>query len=223
MLSNRIKLIASQLNKNDRVLDIGTDHALLPIYLVKNNLVELVDGCDISSSVLKNASDNLSRFNLANKINLYLSDGVKNVAIAKYNTLVICGMGFYTIRDILNNANLNTIDKMIIQTNNHHSDLRRFIVSKGFKINNELWICDQGVDYLIFRIERGSQVLSNEEAICGAYNPLNSEFYRKEMIKYKNLLRKIPTKFNDKVQFVTYVFELYKSYASREKTEGKSR
>lgn len=223
MVSDRIKLIASQLNKKDKVLDIGTDHALLPIYLVKNDLVELVDASDISSSVLKNAHDNLVRFDLVDRINLYLSDGLKNIDISKYNTLVICGMGFYTIRDILRNADLKTINKMVIQANNHHSDLRRFLVSNGFKITNELWIFDQGVDYLIFYVERGTQVLSDEEFICGIYNPSNSDFYRKEMIKYENLLKEIPIKFTDKIQFVTYVHDLYKLYASREKIVGKSR
>nr|MCR5787975.1 class I SAM-dependent methyltransferase [Bacilli bacterium] len=74
MVSKRIKLIASLLDKDDKVLDVGTDHALLPIYLVKNKLVAKVDASDISSVVLSNAKKNVTKFKYENDINLYLSD-----------------------------------------------------------------------------------------------------------------------------------------------------
>ena len=42
MISKRIKFISSLINKDDSVLDIGTDHALLPIYLIKNGVMEII-------------------------------------------------------------------------------------------------------------------------------------------------------------------------------------
>ena len=106
MISKRIKYISSFIDKDDKVLDIGTDHALLPIYLYENNITNLVDGSDISDKVLENAKQNISNHKLDNKICLYLSDGTKNIDVAKYNTFVITGMGFYTIKNILDNSNL---------------------------------------------------------------------------------------------------------------------
>ena len=41
MVSKRLKFISSLINKDDKILDIGTDHALLPIYLVKNNITDI--------------------------------------------------------------------------------------------------------------------------------------------------------------------------------------
>ena len=223
MVSNRIRLIASLLNKSDKVLDVGTDHALLPIYLKINNMVDLVDASDISPDVLKNAKENIMKFNLSDDINLILSDGLENVDVEKYNTWVICGMGFFTIKDILANANLKSIKKMIIQTNNRYSDFREFVGKIGFKIQEEIWICDHGIDYLIFELVRGQQILSSEEICCGIYSYQNLEYYQKEILKYEYLLNEVPKEHYEKRSYISYMINTYKSYLSRERIEEKRR
>ena len=52
MVSKRIRFISSLININDKVLDIGTDHAFLPIYLIKNNITTLDDKSDPSAIVV---------------------------------------------------------------------------------------------------------------------------------------------------------------------------
>ena len=39
-LSLRLKTIASLINKEDIVWDVGSDHALLPIFLIKNKIIK---------------------------------------------------------------------------------------------------------------------------------------------------------------------------------------
>ena len=39
MISNRLMRIASYVDKKDKLIDIGCDHALLDIYLVKNKVL----------------------------------------------------------------------------------------------------------------------------------------------------------------------------------------
>lgn len=222
MVSRRIKLIASLLCKDDKVLDVGTDHALLPIYLNKNNMVSFVAASDISKTVLVKAHENLVKYNMLDKIPLLLSDGLKDIDSSMFNTLVICGMGFYTIRDILSNADLKTINKMVIQSNNHYDDLRKYIISHGYKIDNEHWICDQNIDYIIFEVSKGDQKLTNEEILCGIYNPENYSFYLKELDKYHSILKKVPSKFNSKIIDIYHIIDIYESYVSKYKTEEKS-
>ena len=38
MISNRLKSLVKYIKKNDSLIDIGCDHALLDIYLTKNQL-----------------------------------------------------------------------------------------------------------------------------------------------------------------------------------------
>ena len=57
MLSERLKLIASLIGKGERVADIGTDHAYLPIYLRQNRISERVIASDIGEKPLKSAKN----------------------------------------------------------------------------------------------------------------------------------------------------------------------
>lgn len=215
MVSRRIQLIASLLDKSDIALDVGTDHALLPIYLKKHNMVSKIDASDVSSKVLETAINNVKIAGYENDIDLYLSDGVKSVDVLKYNTLIICGMGFHTIKDILSNAELSSVSKMIIQTNNNYDLMRKFILSIGYMIYKEFWICENGIDYLIFLIHKGKQKLSDDEINCGIYNEENKNYYKKEVKKLEDLISEIPALLINKRNYIQNIIDVYKSYISR--------
>lgn len=214
MISKRIKYIASLID-DDKVLDIGTDHALLPIYLIKNNITKIADGSDISNEVLNNAKKNISKYNLDGRVDLYLSDGTKSVDINKYNTLVITGMGFYTIKDILDHTLLDEIDKLIIQSNNNYEETRRYLNTIGFKIVNDNYILDKNKSYLIIKAVKGKQKLSDKEYICGIYNKDNIWYYKYIIKKYRNVLKNIPDNTSSKFNLL---INCYQEYLSTGKT-----
>ena len=68
----RIETLASLVDKDAYVLDIGTDHAYLPIYLYKNNITKSIVGSDISKNALEYAKTNLVKYGLENKIKLII-------------------------------------------------------------------------------------------------------------------------------------------------------
>lgn len=214
MFSNRIKLIASYIDENDKVLDVGTDHALLPIYLVKNNITNLADGSDISEKVLDSAKRNVEEFGYKDIISLFLSDGLKNICVEKYNTLVVAGMGYSTIKNILQSNKIDTINKLILQSNNHVEDLRRFLNQINYKIISEDCLKDKFINYTLIVAEKGHQELSEEEYICGIYNSKNKWFYQESLEKIKNI--KDAIKNNDsKIEELNYKLSIYKDYVSR--------
>ena len=214
MFSNRIKLIASFIDENDKVLDVGTDHALLPIYLIKNNITLCVDGSDISENVLNSAKQNIQKFEFEDRINLILSDGLKSVKVDKYNTLVIAGMGYITIEGILKSSDLSSIKKLIVQSNNHVEDLRRFLNSIGFSIKKEEHIKDKGISYTMVIATKGKQELSEEEYICGIYNPNSKWFYLESIEHIKNTLSQIKGE-SKKVTELKEKLDIYNDYIVR--------
>ena len=50
-ISKRLKAITSYVAKDDKVVDVGCDHGLLSIYLIENNLGELVRNSPMQENI----------------------------------------------------------------------------------------------------------------------------------------------------------------------------
>lgn len=191
MLSLRLQTIASFLNKNDKVADIGTDHGYLGIYAVQNHLVESIILTDIKSSALASARKNIARLNL--DIPTIVTNGLEDIDTTRLNTLVISGMGTSTILDILSNkTKLQPINKLILQSNNNLAELRRQITTLGYQLINEKTIEDNGFWYVVCLFQKDSQAFLDENTI--KYGLLKNDkisYYEYLLLNNKNILEQI--------------------------------
>lgn len=194
-LSNRLQVIADYINKEDNVIDIGCDHALLDIYLsIKYNKNYIAS--DLRSSALEFASENIKKYNVKNKIEIRCSDGFDAIYDNdNIDTVVISGMGFYTILKILKNkSKLSKINKLIIQSNSNTKAIRKYMLNNGFYIENEKIAQDKNLFYIISCYKRGKRKYSKMDIEVGIFK--NDEISRKyidiEIKKYKLLLKFIP-------------------------------
>ena len=181
----RIKALASLVDKDSKLIDIGTDHALLPIYLYENEITKNVTGSDISSNALEFAKVNLEKHKLSDKIKLIVSDGFDNLD-DEYDTAVISGMGTDTIKKILDRENLPK--KLIISSHKNVDKLRLFMNKKGYKITKEIIIKDNNIYYDIIKYEKGKEILSNYDILVGKSN--DSEYKLYVLDKYKKIYAK---------------------------------
>ena len=102
-LSTRLLACAGFVNKGDRVADIGCGHGYLSIHLLTNGIARSCIASDVAEGPLQSAMRNAVKFGVKNKINFYLSDGVRNIP-RDFDTMVCAGMGADTIISILENA-----------------------------------------------------------------------------------------------------------------------
>ena len=181
----RIKALASLVDKDSRLVDIGTDHALLPIYLYENEITKNVTGSDISSNALEFAKNNLKKHNLSDKIKLIVSDGFTNLN-DEYDTAVISGMGTDTIKKILDRENLPK--KLIISSHKNVDKLRLFMNKKGYKIIKEITLKDNDIYYDMIKYEKGIEILSNYDILVGKSNDTEYKLYILD--KYKKIYKK---------------------------------
>lgn len=160
----RLEMIASLVTKDASVIDIGTDHAYLPIYLYKNNITKNVVASDISAKVLEYTKKNIKEAGLIDKIKVVQSDGFKNITDT-FDEGVIAGMGTHTIIDILKHGNIP--NSLIISSHNNLYELRSFMQDFGYKIINEVVAYENDEYYDIIKYQKGRDNLSKEELMIG--------------------------------------------------------
>ena len=66
-LDRRLQTCASMVRENQVLADIGTDHAYLPIWLVKKGVIQKAIAADINMGPLQKAAFNIRRYNAENR------------------------------------------------------------------------------------------------------------------------------------------------------------
>ena len=197
-LSKRLLSIANLVSDNSKVADIGCDHGLVSIYLAMNKQNISIIASDINQNALDNAIKNINKYHLEDKIKVCLSNGLDNIN-DEIDTIIISGMGGHTIVDILTNnqEKLNTVNNIIIQSNNDIEYVRRKIVKLGYYISKEELILDKNIYYTVILFTKGKKKYTNKEYYFG---PIllkeNSKIFieknNKEYTKLLNIKNNIP-------------------------------
>lgn len=197
-LSKRLKAIAEFICEDDRIIDVGCDHALLDIYLKQMYPKINIIASDIHEGAILMAKKNLEKYNLTDQIDLRLGDGLKIAEAEEYDTIVISGMGYYTIDEILNNSEkMKNVKKIVIQSNTDVVKLRKSIIKLGYKITREKLIEDNEIVYTIIEFMQGQEKYDYKQIYFGPRlmeekDDLFKEYYQKKLLKYENLLLQLP-------------------------------
>lgn len=191
-ISKRLKSLAGLITTDDKVADIGCDHALLDIYMVKNKITNKVLIGDISENALENGINNIKKYHLENKITAKCGNGL-DIITDEIDTIIISGMGASTIIKILSSNKLKQIKKLIIQSNNDYFLLRRFLTNNGFYISHEAVIYENGKYYINMMFLRGFKKYSKKELI---YGPIlmqsNKDYFNFLLKKQTGILENVP-------------------------------
>ncbi len=197
-ISNRLQELSTFINPEDKMIDIGCDHALLDIYLCEEYKDIKIIASDIHEEALKNASNNVTKNKLNDRIELRLGDGLTVVNKDEIDTILISGMGFNTIKKILSNKEkMEGIKKIVVQSNTDVVKLRKFVIKLGYKIVKEKLVKDNDIIYTIIEFNKGEEKYTYDEIYFGPRilenkDELFYEYYSKKLLKYENLLLQIP-------------------------------
>lgn len=190
-ISKRLKAIADLVDTK-RVIDVGCDHGYLDIYLTMYKNCHCI-ASDISKNAIKSCIENISKYNLNDNIETIVTDGINNIKINKEDTIVISGMGTNTIIEILNNKELS--DTIIISSNNHLEELRRYMVSIGYYIDNEVYVMEANIHYVIIKFRKGYKKYTNFDYILGPIVIKDKDYKEYIVNHYIEILSNIPDKY----------------------------
>ncbi len=201
---NRIKQISSLIDKCQCVYDVGSDHALLAIDLLKTRKVKQVVNIEKNWQPHNAGKANLAKNHLTTKTINVLNDGLKNITSKVFvqpNCIVIAGMGAKTIIDILKTKDqkLNKDIKYYLEANCDVDELRKYLAKEKWEILWETTCLDRTKFYQIICAEQAnkSHKLTNFEANFGSSS---NQLDKKTWLQYlKATMKKIEAKKLDKV------------------------
>ena len=149
-MSLRLEAIAALVQPGTIPADIGTDHAYVPVMLVKQGICTKVYAFDVAKGPLESAKHTIRKEGLEGYVLPVLSDGFANVP-DDADCAIITGMGCTTAVHILEEGmeHLHRMKQIILSVNNHTDDMRRWIAEHGYTILDEAYVHEAGHGYEI--------------------------------------------------------------------------
>jgi len=196
ILSDRLKNISNLVTNVESVVDVGTDHAYIPIYLVKNKSVKLAIASDINKGPVKKARQNVKDYNLSDKISCRLGGGLTTVRPKEVDAAIIAGMGGNLIRDIIEESLevFKHLSYAVLQPVQNPEVLREYLYKAGYSILDEAIVKDDDKYYEILKVKYDNNIQSIEpifyevsKALLMKKDPIFKEYIEFKLNKYKRV------------------------------------
>lgn len=150
--SRRLALIASLVPRGGRVVDIGTDHARIPVALLEKEVVTEVLATDIRSGPLIAARRHAREKNIdPERIAFLETNGFEKISLTSDDTVIISGLGGENITQILRKGleKAHRARRLILQPQTYDEVLRRFLYEAELIPLDEIAILDRRHPYLV--------------------------------------------------------------------------
>ena len=202
MISKRLEKVASFVPQGAILLDVGSDHAYLPIDLVERRRINSAIAGEVVEGPYQSAVKNVEAHGLREKIQVRLANGLTAFEEEdQVSVITIAGMGGRLISTILEEGldKLANVERLILQPNNREDDLRIWLQDNGFQIVAESILEEAGKFYEILVVEAGQMKLSASDVRFGPFlskevSPFFVQKWQKEAEKLEFALGQIPEK-----------------------------
>ena len=168
-LSRRLQTVAALVPKCGCLADIGTDHAYVPVWCVKNGICRQAIACDVRPGPLRIAEKSIREYGLAHCMQTRLSDGLDALLPGEADAVVIAGMGGLLIADILSRgrAALTAQTRLILQPMTAVEELRVFLYQNGYRVTDEHVVAEEDKFYNVLEVRLGQDTASERDIIIG--------------------------------------------------------
>lgn len=196
-LSIRLMKIAKMVDHCSSIADIGTDHAFIPIYLIKNGICSNVIASDINQGPINKAKNNILFENLENKISCIKSEGLKHLSPFEIDGVIIAGMGGNLTRDIIEESLevYKSLKFAILNPAQNVEIVREYIYKSGFEIIDEDLCIDENIFYEIIKVryanhpkEIDSIYYEVSQLLLDKNHPLIGAFIERKLYKNRKIL-----------------------------------
>lgn len=205
-LSERLTAVANFVTPQNRVADIGCDHAYTSIYLIENKLSSKVIAMDVNQGPVDRARENVKKYGYEDQIEVRKSNGLEKLNHDEVDTILIAGMGGPLMIQILTEHIdiLLNMKELILQPQSEPQSVRKMITDHGFVIIDENMLKEEGKYYVMLKAEADFSVMGKDQytlekdehylygrRLLEKRNSVLYEFLMKELRAYETLLQKL--------------------------------
>ena len=199
-LSERLKKVASFVEQDSKVADIGSDHAYLPCYLVHTGKIQQAIAGEVVKGPYESAVKQVRSEGLEKEIEVRFGNGLAVIQPQdQVQTITIAGMGGPLIASILEAGKdkLETVETLILQPNVHAKAIREWAIQNDWKITNETILEENAKIYEILVFKKGKMVLDEQELLVGPFllqekSPVFQKKWSTEMSEWQRILKQLP-------------------------------
>lgn len=168
-LDARLSSVSELVRQDATLADIGTDHAYLPIFLLRSGRIRRAILTDINEGPLATARAHAEACGVLDRVDLLLTDGAAKTRGMGATDYTICGMGGELIADIISRADhlRDPSVRLILQPMTRHATLREYLLTSGFDILRESYSYADGKYYLT--------ILAEYSGECRTVDPIAAE------------------------------------------------
>jgi dinuclear metal center YbgI/SA1388 family protein len=160
---------AADFVRGGRLVDVGSDHAILPLYLLKNGVISSAVASDINDGPLETGRKNAVKHNLTEHIEFIKSDGLDNIDLSGVTDISIAGMGGELIAEILMRAGGEVTGiNLILQPMTKWEYLFEFLIKNGYQIKKHKTVFCDNQQYDIIKAGIRNNMIATSKTIYNA-------------------------------------------------------
>lgn len=190
-LSPRLQLLADWVPQGARLVDVGTDHGFLPVWLLLNGKIDFAIASDLRKGPLERARQTGRVYAVEEKLSFRLCGGLDDTQEEEVDVIAIAGMGGETIAQILQAAPWSKGKRLLLQPMTRSELLRGYLQDNGYQILREQLVHDRGVVYPVMEVVAGEMVLNLGQLYCGCLqtdDPLAERYIIDKIIQLHQII-----------------------------------
>lgn len=163
-LDPRLAAIAGHIPPGAHVADIGTDHAFLPVSLVKTGRASRVVATDLNEKPYQTALRHVLEAGVEGLVEVRRGDGLEPLRPGEVDVVVMAGMGGNTIAGVLERSPevLAGVTRLVLQPMADPGDLRLWLVRNGWRLADEELVRVNEKFYIIIAAEPGEELCRDD-------------------------------------------------------------
>lgn len=186
-MDKRLLSLVKKIPPGKGVIDVGTDHGYIPVYLACTGYSGNIFASDINAAPLETGISNAKEAGVENRIGFIHCNGLEKCPKQDIDTILIAGMGGDTICGILDRDEwvMDQTYLLILQPMTKAEILRYWLTNNGFEILSEDLCEDGGRVYQIITSRFGAfTALNDAELFIGKHEQIrNSPLFYGRLLK----------------------------------------